>query len=107
METNISGPSEYNSFRPKDRQRKSWYVALEQRGTSTQSWCLVRRAGGLRTRADPLPQDPGSHGPLPTGPQAARRGDAADAGLGAWHHAPYRLPDLPDADATLHLLTVR
>ena len=34
METNISGPSEYNSFRPKDRQRKSWYVALEQQRTS-------------------------------------------------------------------------
>src|SRR5215203_2443653 len=34
METNISGPSEYNSFRPKDRQRKPWYVALEQQRTS-------------------------------------------------------------------------
>src|SRR5215208_4811138 len=37
METNISGPSEYNSFRPKDRQRKSWYVALEQQRTSSPS----------------------------------------------------------------------
>src|ERR687898_417336 len=34
MEINITGPSGYNSFRPKDRQRKSWYVALEQQRTS-------------------------------------------------------------------------
>src|SRR5215208_3890090 len=123
METNISGPSEYNSFRPLSPERSPKEVLVRgtrtakdvfsfcgrpsrRRGTSTQSWCLVRRAGGLRTRADPLPQDPGSHGPLPTGPQAARRGDAADAGLSAWHHAPHRLPDLPDADAPLHLPAV-
>src|SRR5687767_2908105 len=34
MEINISGPPGYNSFRPEDRQRKAWYVALEQQRTS-------------------------------------------------------------------------
>src|SRR5919107_216866 len=37
MEINISIPSGYNSFRAEDRQRKSWYVALEQQGTSSPS----------------------------------------------------------------------
>src|SRR5215216_5567143 len=37
MEINISGPSGYNSFRPEVRQRKSWYVALEQQRTSSPS----------------------------------------------------------------------
>src|SRR5215210_6222841 len=37
MEINISGTSGYNSFRPEDRQRKSWYVALEQQRTSSPS----------------------------------------------------------------------
>src|SRR5918995_1832117 len=35
MEINITGPSGYNSFRQEDRQRKSWYVALEQQRTSS------------------------------------------------------------------------
>ena len=37
MEINITGPSGYNSFRQEDRQRKSWYVALEQQRTSSPS----------------------------------------------------------------------
>jgi hypothetical protein len=37
MEINISGLSGYNSFCPEDRQGKSWYVALEQRRTSSPS----------------------------------------------------------------------
>jgi hypothetical protein len=37
MEFNIGGPSGYNSFRPEDRQRKSWYVALDQQRTSSPS----------------------------------------------------------------------
>jgi hypothetical protein len=37
MEINISIPSGYNSFRAEDRQRKSWYVALEQQRTSSPS----------------------------------------------------------------------
>src|SRR5918994_351104 len=37
MEINITGPSGYNSFRQEDRQRKSWYVALELQRTSSPS----------------------------------------------------------------------
>src|ERR671913_526124 len=37
MEINITGPSGYNSFRQEDRQRKSWYVALEQERTTPHS----------------------------------------------------------------------
>src|ERR671910_1962627 len=37
MEINITGPSGYNSFRQEDRQRKSWYVALERQKTSSPS----------------------------------------------------------------------
>src|SRR5919107_1986420 len=54
MEINISGPSGYNSFRPEVRQRKSWYVALEQERTtppfadaSPVGEGLLRKAGVL------------------------------------------------------------
>jgi hypothetical protein len=46
MQINIGSPSGYNSFRLEDRQRKSWYVALEQERAS--SPCADDHPGGER-----------------------------------------------------------
>src|SRR5215218_1633443 len=54
MEINISGPPGYNSFRPEVRQRKSWYVALEQQRTSSPSADDASGGGGRLRKAGVL-----------------------------------------------------